>query len=267
MPLREQLSTVEKAIMAEEVLQDVPIREEDNIWDYLDGPSRFEMEELRARRVAQSLPRRGIEVADWGQVLDRIHPSVSEDMNEMMCESFTLTEIKEAVFRIGVFKALGPNGFQGVFFHTFWDIIGEEVNGLVDDFATRSEILRKLKSMHIVLIPKEVSMQKSSVSFGVNTSGELRNELVNILGMLQVQDPRKYLGIPTVWGGSKNEALAFVKDKVLAKIQGWKQGFLSQTDREVLIKAMVQAIPAYPMNIFCFPDNICNDIDATIAKF
>ncbi|KAM1067024.1 hypothetical protein FF1_022337 [Malus domestica] len=74
---------------------------------------------------------------------------------------------------------------------------------------------------------QEVSMQKSSVSFGANTSGELRNELVNILGMLQVQDPRKYLGIPTVWGGSKNEALAFVKDKVLAKIQGWKQGFLS----------------------------------------
>ncbi|KAM1195642.1 hypothetical protein ACFX2J_022100 [Malus domestica] len=51
MPLREQWSAVEKAIMAEEVLQDVPIREEDNIWDYLDGPSRFEMEELRARRA------------------------------------------------------------------------------------------------------------------------------------------------------------------------------------------------------------------------
>ncbi|KAM1419045.1 hypothetical protein ACFXTO_022622 [Malus domestica] len=79
-------------------------------------------------------------------------------MNEMMCESFTLTEIKEAVFRMGDFKALGPNGFQGVFFHTFWDIIGEEVNGLVDDFATRSEILQKLKSMQIVLIPKVVNL-------------------------------------------------------------------------------------------------------------
>ncbi|KAM1083874.1 hypothetical protein EV2_022924 [Malus domestica] len=57
MPLREQWSAVEKAIMAEEVLQDVPIREEDNIWDYLDGPSRFEMEELRARRGEKKNPR------------------------------------------------------------------------------------------------------------------------------------------------------------------------------------------------------------------
>lgn len=90
---------------------------------------------------------------------------------------------------------------------------------------------------------------------------------MNILGMPQVQDPGNYLGIPTIWGRSKRETLAFVKDKVLVKIQGWKQGFLSLAGREVLIKAVTQAIRAYPVNIFCFLDNICNDIDATVDKF
>lgn len=91
---------------------------------------------------------------ELSQVLDCIHPSVLEEMNEILCESFTLTEIKEAVFQIGGFKAPGPYGFQGVFFQTFWDIIGEEVNGLVEDFSTGKEIPWKLNSTHIVLIPK-----------------------------------------------------------------------------------------------------------------
>lgn len=66
---------------------------------------------------------------------------------------------------------------------------------------------------------------------------------------------------------SKWEALAFVKDRVMVKIQGWKQGFLSQAGSELLIKGVTQTIPTSPMNIFCFPDNICNDIDAEVAKF
>lgn len=36
---------------------------------------------------------------------------------------------------------------------------------------------------------------------------------------------------------------------------------------EVLIKAVTQANLAFPMNIFCFHNNICNDIDAAIANF
>lgn len=43
-----------------------------------------------------------------------------------------------------------------------------------------------------------------------------------ILGMPQVSDPGLYLGIPTVWGRSKKDALVFIKERVLAKIQGWK---------------------------------------------
>ncbi|KAM1040233.1 hypothetical protein ACFX2C_029546 [Malus domestica] len=47
-----------------------------------------------------------------------------------------------------------------------------------------------------------------------------------------------YLGIPTVWGRSKNAAFAFIKEWVLAKIQGGKQSFLSQAGRKMLIKAI-----------------------------
>ena len=59
----------------------------------------------------------------------------------------------------------------------------------------------------------------------------------------------------------------FIKDRVMAKIQGWKQNFLSQAGIEVLIKAVSQTIHAYPMNVFCFPKNLCNDIDSAVVRF
>lgn len=62
--------------------------------------------------------------------------------------------------------------------------------------------------------------------------------ICDILGMRHVDDPGTYLGIPSVWGKSKKEALTYVKERVLAKILGWKQSFLSQAGREILIKAV-----------------------------
>lgn len=70
-------------------------------------------------------------------------------------------------------------------------------------------------------------MQKSAIFFGANTPKSIRDELCSILGMPQVSDLGLYLGIPTVWGRLKKDALAFVKDKVLTKPQGWNQNFLS----------------------------------------
>ncbi|KAM1419630.1 hypothetical protein ACFXTO_023154 [Malus domestica] len=74
-------------------------------------------------------------------------------------------------------------------------------------------------------------------------------QLSGILEMPVVEDLGTYLGVPTMWGRSKRDALAFIKERVLAKILGWKQQFLSKAGKEVLIKAVALAIPTYPMNV------------------
>ncbi|XP_070681706.1 uncharacterized protein [Malus domestica] len=229
---------------------------------------------------------------------------------------------------MGGLRAPGQDGFQGIFYHEFWDIIVGDVIGMVEDFVGERQNPRKLNSTHIVLIPKtanptswlpavispaynafvegrqiqdnilvayeafnflklrkvktkfelamKINVKKAydkiewdfletlMVRMGFNRG---KYELAGILGMPQVMDLGNYLGLPMMWGRSKMEALTFVKDRVMAKIQGWKHGFLSQAGREMLIKAVMQAIPAYPMNIFCFLDNICNDIDVVVANF
>lgn len=42
---------------------------------------------------------------------------------------------------------------------------------------------------------------------------------------------------------------------------------LNQAGKEVLIKAVLQAIPSYAMAIVIFPQNLCKSICASIAKF
>ncbi|KAM1467482.1 hypothetical protein ACFX2I_032578 [Malus domestica] len=112
-----------------------------------------------------------------------------------------------------------------------------------------------------------VNFQKSSVYFGANIPKRVSAELANILRVQVVLDPGAYLGVPAIWGRSKKKGLAYIKEKIMAKVQGWKHKLLSTGGREVLVKAVVQAIPAYPMYIFKFPATVCHDFDSLVADF
>ncbi|KAM1484563.1 hypothetical protein TB2_035686 [Malus domestica] len=55
---------------------------------------------------------------------------------------------------MGGLKAPSPDGFQGIFFHSFWNIIMDEVNGLVCDLVNGRASPKSINSTFIVLIPK-----------------------------------------------------------------------------------------------------------------
>ncbi|KAL6202665.1 hypothetical protein ACLB2K_026371 [Fragaria x ananassa] len=55
---------------------------------------------------------------------------------------------------MGVNKALGPDGFHGIFYQKFWGIINSTINNTAKEFLATNEILADLNQTNIVLIPK-----------------------------------------------------------------------------------------------------------------
>ena len=78
---------------------------------------------------------------------------------------------------------------------------------------------------------------------------------------------KKYLGLPSIIGKSKVEIFAEIKKRVERKLSGWKEKMLSMGGREVLIKAVAQAIPTYAMSCFQIPKSLCDDMKTMMKKF
>ncbi|BFG24971.1 hypothetical protein CerSpe_112450 [Prunus speciosa] len=75
-------------------------------------------------------------------------------MNATLTSPILEVEVKDAVFQIEGMKASRPDGFQGMFYQTYWDTILAEVHGIVKDFFEGVVSPVSLNSTHLVLIPK-----------------------------------------------------------------------------------------------------------------
>lgn len=62
------------------------------------------------------------------------------------------------------------------------------------------------------------------------------------LRILVLQRTGKYLELPSDWGRSKKEVFSWIIGRVTAKLEGWKEKFISKGGKEILIKSVVQAI-------------------------
>ncbi|XP_050379553.1 uncharacterized protein LOC126796882 [Argentina anserina] len=92
-----------------------------------------------------------------------------------------------------------------------------------------------------------ISTEKSSIYFSPNTPTQLQRLMCLLMGIGGTDKPGCYLGLPTFWGRSKNGALTYIKDRFMGKVEGWKQKYLSQAGKEILLKSVALAIPTFPM--------------------
>ena len=133
----------------------------------------------------------------------------------------------------------------------------------ISDIQTIQEILEVYGKASRQRINKE----KTTLFFSKSIFLEVKNSIKDYLGVPKIKEYEKYLGLPAVVGWNRRASLKFIKERVWGKIQGWKEKLLSQARKEVLIKAVAQAIPTFAMSCFQFPMGLCKDIEMMIRKF
>jgi len=124
-------------------------------------------------------------------------------------------------------------------------------------------LLRKYENASV----QKINIQKTSVFFSRNTSQDRRQEIIQMSGLTKTHRIDAYLGLPTFVGKSRNQSFCFIKDQVQKRLTNWKVNFLSQAGKEVLLKAVVQAIPTYCMGVFQLPVALCKEINAMMQGF
>ena len=95
----------------------------------------------------------------------------------------------------------------------------------------------------------------------------MRNHIKQALGVPEIKQYGKYLGLPSFVGKKKKASFNFIKEKVWRKLQCSEEKLLSQAGREVLIKTVVQAISTYTMSCFELSVGLCSEIQSLVKKF
>ncbi|XP_059436514.1 uncharacterized protein LOC132169501 [Corylus avellana] len=133
----------------------------------------------------------------------------------------------------------------------------------LQDWAFLSKILEDYEAISGQRLNKE----KTAVFFSRNTSREDRLTIQNLSGIPASQRFDTYLGLPALVGKSRTREFHKIKERVNKRVNDWKAKFLSQAGKEILIKAVLQAIPAYSMSIFLLPKTLCSELNGIMQKF
>ena len=114
---------------------------------------------------------------------------------------------------------------------------------------------------------QKLNASKTAIFFSRNTLTEEQQKIVDASGISSTQRYDIYLGLPALVGRSRTKEFKGIVDKVWKRLQDWKVKLLSQAGREILLKAVIQAIPTYCMSVFTLPKILCSKINSLLQKF
>ncbi|XP_019172459.1 PREDICTED: uncharacterized protein LOC109167843 [Ipomoea nil] len=128
------------------------------------------------------------------------------------------------------------------------------------NFQEATEVKRCL-SVYESLSGQGVNYHKSSICFSKNTREDNREEVAQVLGVVQASNFGKFLGLPSFLARNKKAAFDYIEDKIRQRIGSWNKKLLSEAGREILLKSIVQSMPTFSMSVFLLPisawDRLC----------
>ena len=132
---------------------------------------------------------------------------------------------------------------------------------------TQWENLTNVLQIYETASSQRLNASKTLIIFSKNTSLEDKAKILEMSGLPSTQQYDNYLGLPALVGKSRVAAFKSITDRVWKRLQDWKLKFLFQAGREEILKAVIQAILTYCMNVFLLPRALCVEINSQMRRF
>jgi hypothetical protein len=75
------------------------------------------------------------------------------------------------------------------------------------------------------------------------------------------------LGLPALVGADRSDCFRHFIERIIQRINGWKEKILSIGGKEILLKAIAQAIPVSAMPVLLIPKGVCKSMMDAISQF
>lgn len=102
--------------------------------------------------------------------------------------------------------------------------------------------------------------------YSSSTPANVKMQIMAELGICQITRNDKYLGLPVHIGKSRKSAFEYTNQRIWARIQGWQEKLLSKAGKEILIKAVAQAIPTFALSCFDLTKDLCDELSSMIGR-
>uniref|UniRef100_A0A803Q6M0 CCHC-type domain-containing protein n=1 Tax=Cannabis sativa TaxID=3483 RepID=A0A803Q6M0_CANSA len=193
--------------------------------------------------------------------LPRINPSHCH----LLEEAFSPSEVKKALFQMGPDKAPATFKFN--------------LNGQAMGLVTPSRGIRQGDPLFPYLflmcaeglssILKRAESQEEAFGIKIARTAPKISHLLfaddNIL--FWKSNIQACNAIKEALDQSKSSSFNSLKDRIWSYLSKWQGKLLSKGGKEVLLKAVVQAIPTYAMSVFKLPDSFCSFVEKEMANF
>lgn len=127
--------------------------------------------------------------------------------------------------------------------------------------------VRHVLDTYSVATGQLINPDKCSILFGPACPTMTREVIKDVLRITRTTFEAKYLGLPTPEGRMNKGKFKSLQEKLAKRLMEWGENYLSQGGKEVMIKAVAQALPVYIMGVFKLPAGLCDELTKMIRNF
>ncbi|CAN1757082.1 Putative ribonuclease H protein At1g65750 [Linum perenne] len=130
-----------------------------------------------------------------------------------------------------------------------------------------AKVLRSIFDTYAAASGQVINYEKSGLFVSKSTHPMLAEGVAYFLGISSAFDNEHYLGMPSLIGRNRKIAFRFLKERIWQRLQTWRGRKVSNGGREVLIKAVAQAIPTYCMSVYFLPNLLTAELERMMNSF